>query len=172
MDLHKIVRLGSNMPSLIEVLVNLVKIRLTRLEFFLNRHSLLQVLPFSMVWVNTIYFRTVNCSIPYEYSIYLFNNVDCTSPQFALFFRRKTNFTKSCILSCTHYSTFLYRIAKKVKTFTAFYLKLNKLINVGVYLKGYLRIGKNMEPSPDSNAFGKVPLMMHWYHLDCFVEMR
>ncbi|CAB3982898.1 Poly [ADP-ribose] polymerase 1 [Paramuricea clavata] len=29
-----------------------------------------------------------------------------------------------------------------------------------------------MEPSPDSNAFGKVAMMMHWFHVDCFVEKR
>ena len=38
--------------------------------------------------------------------------------------------------------------------------------------KGELRVGKNMEPSPDSSAFGKVSMMMHWFHVDCFVEKR
>jgi hypothetical protein len=40
------------------------------------------------------------------------------------------------------------------------------------FVKGELRVGKNMEPSPDSNAFGKVAMMMHWFHVDCFVEKR
>ncbi|XP_028396308.1 poly [ADP-ribose] polymerase 1-like isoform X2 [Dendronephthya gigantea] len=38
--------------------------------------------------------------------------------------------------------------------------------------KGDLRVGKNMEPSPDSTAFGRVSMMMHWFHVDCFVKKR
>ena len=29
-----------------------------------------------------------------------------------------------------------------------------------------------MEPSPDSSAYGRVSMMMHWFHVDCFVEKR
>ena len=40
------------------------------------------------------------------------------------------------------------------------------------YVQGELRVGKNMEPSPDSTAFGRVSMMMHWFHLECFAEKR
>lgn len=46
---------------------------------------------------------------------------------------------------------------------------------IGIFhdcVKGELRVGKNMEPSPDSTAFGKVSMMMHWFHVDCFVAKR
>lgn len=38
--------------------------------------------------------------------------------------------------------------------------------------KGEVRVGKYLEPSPESSAFGRVNLLVHWHHVDCFVEKR